>query len=116
MAFCLRWSSHAEAQYRVITDAAQSAFATRQKSGKTKASKQEGLFGQVTKALRLLAQNPRHRSLQTHEYLSIANPYETNGKVFTAYAQQKTPRAYRIFWCYGPEKGQMTILAISPHP
>jgi hypothetical protein len=31
-------------------------------------------------------------------------------------AQNKTPGADRIFWCYGPEKGEMTIIAITPHP
>lgn len=116
MAFCLKWSSRADAHHKAITEAAQSAFAARKKSGKSKSSKQEGLFGQVTKALRLLAENPRHPSLHTHEYLSMESPYERKGKVFTAYAQHKTSGAYRIFWCYGPEKGQMTILAITPHP
>jgi hypothetical protein len=29
---------------------------------------------------------------------------------FEAYAQQHTPSAYRIFWCCGPKKGQMTII------
>jgi len=28
--------------------------------------------------------------------------------------ENKTPGAYRIFWCYGPEKGEMTIIAIHP--
>jgi len=37
-------------------------------------------------------------------------------KVFAAYAQNRTPGAYRIFWCYGPGKKDITILAITPHP
>jgi hypothetical protein len=38
--------------------------------------------------------------------------------VFEAYAQNRTPGAYRIFWCYGPDKdkGDITITAITPHP
>jgi hypothetical protein len=26
------------------------------------------------------------------------------------------PCAYRAFWCYGPQQGQITIVAITPHP
>ncbi|MSQ48358.1 MAG: hypothetical protein EXR78_08265 [Deltaproteobacteria bacterium] len=63
-----------------------------------------------------LEQNPRHPGLNTHEYDGIPNPYDNNQKVFEAYAQNKTPGAYRIFWCYGPGKQQITILAITPHP
>jgi len=37
-------------------------------------------------------------------------------KVFEAYVQNKTPGAYRLFWCYGPDKGQITLIAITPHP
>jgi hypothetical protein len=68
----------------------------------------------VSKAIRLLASNPRHKSLRTHEYTSLKGP---NGeKVFEAYAEQSTPAAYRIFWFYGPEAHQITLLAITPHP
>ena len=54
--------------------------------------------------------------LHTHEYDSLEHPFDPQGKVFEAYAQNKTPGAYRIFWCYGPEKEEMTIIAITPHP
>jgi len=37
-------------------------------------------------------------------------------KVFEAYAEQKTPAAYRVFWFYGPSRGKITIFAITPHP
>ncbi len=68
----------------------------------------------VTKAVKLLAQNPRYPGLHTHEFSSFHGP---NGeKVFEAYAEQSTPAAYRIFWFYGPLKNQITILAITPHP
>ena len=61
-----------------------------------------------------LAVNPRHNSLQAPEYMSLKGP---NGeKVFKAYAEQKTPAAYRVFWYYGPSKGIITVFAITPHP
>jgi hypothetical protein len=68
----------------------------------------------VRKTLAQLESNPRHPGLQTHKLQSVRGP---NGEdVFEAYAEQGTPAAYRVFWCYGPEKGQITILTITPHP
>ncbi len=62
------------------------------------------------------AGNPRHPGLKTHEYNSIENPYDPDTKVFEAYVQNRTPGAYRVFWCYGPRKSEITIIAITPHP
>jgi hypothetical protein len=75
---------------------------------------QKKRYKAVKKTIRLLAKNPRHKSLQTHQYFSLKGP---NGeKVFEAYAEQKTPAAYRVFWFYGPCKGKITIFAITPDP
>ena len=68
----------------------------------------------VTKALDLLLNNPRHQSLQTHEFTSKKGP--NNEKIFEAYAEQNTPAAYRIFFYYGKPRGKLVILAITPHP
>jgi hypothetical protein len=68
----------------------------------------------VKKTINLLAMNPRHNSLQTHEYMSLKGP--DGEKVFVAYAEQKTPAAYRVFWYYGPSQGVITIFAITSHP
>ena len=70
----------------------------------------------VCKALRYLREDPRHPSLNTHKYDSLSGP---NGEpVFEAYAQNKTPGAYRIFFYYGikEDKGALIIVAITPHP
>ena len=68
----------------------------------------------VKKALGYLETNPRHPGLNTHKYSSLSGP---NGEdVFEAYAENKTPAAYRIFWFYGPDKKEITIIAITPHP
>jgi hypothetical protein len=68
----------------------------------------------VRKALFFLAKNPRHPSLQTHEFTTLKSP--TGEKIFEAYAEQSTPAAYRIFWYYGPDKNQITVVSITPHP
>jgi hypothetical protein len=116
MSFRLRWTRSADRTFKELQGAAEQAKAGREKANERKSSKQEGLFKQVAKGVQHLAADPRHPSLQTHEYHSLKNPYDPNGKVFEAYAQQHTPGAYRIFWCYGRGRGELTILAITPHP
>ena len=74
----------------------------------------EKRYRAVVKAIKFLADNPKHSGLQTHPFESLSGP---NGeKVFEAYAEQNTPAAYRIFWFYGPQRGEITLLAITPHP
>lgn len=68
----------------------------------------------VLKTLGYLQLNPRHSSLNTHKYFSLCGP--NNEEVFEAYAKNNTPAAYRIFWYYGPDKKQITIISITPHP
>jgi len=68
----------------------------------------------VRKALAYLETNPRHPSLDTHKYSSLQGP---NGEeAFEAYAENRTPAAFRIFWYYGPGKNIITIFTITPHP
>lgn len=71
-------------------------------------------FKAVSKALKYLAENPRHPSLQTHEYFSLYGPAGEN--VFEVYAEQDTPAAYRIFFYYGKARGEIVVFAITPHP
>lgn len=67
----------------------------------------------VQQALKKLQRNPGHPSLQTHEFYSLKGPNEE--KVFEAYAEQRTPAAYRLFFHYGPKKGIMSIVSIERH-
>lgn len=96
--FELQWTDEAKATYKSVKGD----------------PSEKARYRAVKKTIKLLAENPRHPSLQTHPFLSLKGP---NGeKVFEAYAQQKTSAAYRVFWYYGPSKGEMTIFAITPHP
>lgn len=114
--FELKYTPEAFRVFRELEKAAKNAYENRKKKGKSKSSKQEGLFKQINKALDLLKENPRHSGLQTHEFSNLLHPYRVNEKVFEAYAQNNTPAAYRVFWCYGPQKGEITILTITAHP
>jgi hypothetical protein len=68
----------------------------------------------VRKTLGYLETNPRHPSLHTHKYESLSKEFGL--EIFEAYAENRTPQAYRIFWHNGPEKKEITIIAITPHP
>lgn len=114
--FELTWTTEASEVYKDLELRAEISFANRKERNQTKSSKIEGLFKQVYKTINLLKSNPRHPSLNTHEYDSIENPYNLKEKIFEAYMQNNTPGAYRVFWCYGPKQKQITILAITPHP
>lgn len=74
----------------------------------------QGVYKAVGKTLYFMKANLRHPSLNTHEYRSLKGPGEE--KVFESYAQNNTPGAYRVFWHYGPQKDQITVVAIVPHP
>lgn len=74
----------------------------------------EKRFKAVNKALGYLENNPRHPSLNTHKYSDFVG--ENGEDIFEAYAENNTPQAYRIFWHYCPDKKQITIISIIPHP
>lgn len=117
--FAAVWTVKAQETYHELKAKAEASLKARQRSKKTKktkATKAEGLFKQVHKCIRHLISNPKHPGLATHEYHTLTNPYNEKGKVFEAYAQNDTAGAYRVFWCYGPDRRQITIIAITPHP
>jgi hypothetical protein len=114
--FSFRWSNDARRQYDELKKASDKSAQTRGQTGKSKSSGQEGLFRQILKSLGLLSQNPRHPGLKSHKYTTIKDPSGRHRDLWESYAQNDTPGAYRIFWCYGPGKGEITIEAIVPHP
>lgn len=116
MPFSPVWTEEAETQFSELMGKAQASLRNRKENKKAKPSREEGLFKQAQKCIAFLLNDPKHPSLKTHQYEEIPNPYDAKEKVFEAYAQNNTSGAHRIFWCYGPEKGEITILAITPHP
>jgi hypothetical protein len=116
MTFQLRWTNEAANTYDELKLAAERAKQNRGRARKSKASKQEGLFRQVVGALKKLQDNPRHPGLNSHPFSDLAHPFDASEKVWESYAQNNTPGAYRIFWCYGPARNFITIIAITTHP
>jgi hypothetical protein len=98
MAFELRFTPEAEKNYNDL-----------QVDGSKKS-----ILKAVRKTLGFLEKDPSYPSLHSHKYQTYVGP--RGEAVFESYAQNQTPGAYRVFWYYGPEKGQITIVAITPHP
>ena len=72
------------------------------------------LYKQMGKTMRLIASNPRHPGLHTHDIDALTARY--GQKVWESYLENNTSGAGRIFWVYGPEQGDITIIALEPHP
>ena len=77
-------------------------------------SKELKLYKQIGKAMFLLSNNPRHPGLQSHEIDALTARYGM--KVWESYLENNTPGAGRIFWAYGPNQGDITIIGLEPHP
>ena len=74
---------------------------------------EEELFKKFGKGIKFLAADPRHQGLQTHEIEDLTRRY--GEKVFQSYLGQGK-HAYRMFWVYGPNRKQITIIGLEPHP
>ena len=68
----------------------------------------------LLKAFKLLGSNPRHPGLNSHDIDELTARY--GKKVWESYIENNTPAAGRIFWVYGPQKNELTIISIEPHP
>jgi len=92
----------------VYTPEAKSNLADLKKQGQIKKLKK------IKLSLEKLQENPRHSGLHTHKYKSFKG---NNGEeIFQSYIENKTPGAFRMFWHYGPDQTEITIVAITPHP
>ncbi len=85
-----------------------------QKADTDQLGNEKKLFKKLVKVLNLLSENPQHNSLETHEIKQLSVRYGL--KVWQSYLENKTPAAGRIFWVYGPDEYQITIIGIEPHP
>lgn len=85
------------------------------KSRQGKLSKSEvALYKKWGKALKFLAQTPRHPGLASHEIDALSRRYWE--KVWQSYLENNTPGAGRMFWVYGPGKAEITVIGLEPHP
>lgn len=72
------------------------------------------LFKKLQKCVLLLAENPGHPGLASHEISDLTKRYGV--KVWQSYLENRKPAAGRLFWTYGPERGVITVIGLEPHP
>lgn len=75
---------------------------------------QAGLEFQLKAAITKLAHDPKFKGLNSHKYDSLNERY--GKEVWESYVQNNTPGAWRLFWVYGPEKNEITVVLATPHP
>jgi len=75
---------------------------------------QEKFFKKLVKVLGYLSADPRHNSLSSHEISDLSRQHSL--KIFQSYLENNTLGAGRIFWTYGPNKGDITVLAVESRP
>lgn len=75
---------------------------------------EEQLYKKWGKALKKLSQDPTYPGLQTHEISSLTKRYGM--KVWQSYLENKTSDAMRMYWVYGPNQCEITIIGLEPHP
>lgn len=72
------------------------------------------LYKKWHNALVHLSQSPNYRGLHTHDMPELTKRYGI--KVWQSYLENKTSKAMRMFWVYGPDKKDITIIGLDPHP
>lgn len=72
------------------------------------------LFKKLINYFKKLSNDPHYPGLQSHEIESLTRRYKI--KVWESYLENNKPAAGRIFWVYGPNRGDITIIGLEPHP
>ncbi len=68
----------------------------------------------VQRALARLESDPRHPGLNSHQFHNLQGPL--GEPIWESYVENQTPAAWRIWWYYGPNQSEITIIALGQHP
>ena len=80
----------------------------------TISKKELSLYNKWGTAMRLLSQDPSYPSLHTHDIEPLTKRYGI--KVWQSYLENNTSHAMRMYWVYGPDRQDITIIGLEPHP
>lgn len=67
----------------------------------------------VKKALGFLEANPRHTGLNSKKHHTLSARLKRN--VMESRAENERPGAYRIFWYYSDNEGEIVVFSLVPH-
>ncbi|SFU57606.1 hypothetical protein [Butyrivibrio sp. M55] len=76
--------------------------------------KDEELYKKWGNALKKLSIDPMYPSLKSHEITELSRRYGI--KVWQSYLENRKSGARRMYWVYGPEQQDITIIGLEPHP
>ena len=76
--------------------------------------KERELYTKWGKALKLLSKDPFYPSLRTHEIEPLTKRF--GQKVWQSDIENNVSRAMRMYWVYGPDRQDITIIGLEPHP
>lgn len=86
---------------------------TKHRAGTTRKNEEE-LYKKWGNALKKLSVDPFYPGLQTHEIPPLSKRYGI--KVWQSYLENRTSGARRMYWVYGPDQQEITIIGLEPHP
>lgn len=86
---------------------------TRHRNGTIK-KKDEELYQKWGSTLKKLSADPFYPSLKTHEIPPLSKRYGI--RVWQSYLENKRSGARRMYWVYGPDQQEITIIGLEPHP
>ena len=73
-------------------------------------------YKKVKKALRFLKDNPAHPGLNVHKWDMLKGKAPDGGDMWTAYAENDTPSAWRLFFFYDSrDPGLIYVTSIEQH-
>ena len=72
------------------------------------------LYKKWGNAMKKISIDPFYPNLNTHEIEPLSRRYGL--KVWQSYLENKRSKARRIFWVYGPGKGEITVIGLEQHP
>ena len=72
------------------------------------------LFKLLVSCFSKLRNDPSYPGLCTHDIDALTRRY--GERVWQSYLENNKPAAGRIFWVYGPDKNDITIIGLEPHP
>ncbi len=68
----------------------------------------------VAKALRQMADDPEYPGLHSHRFEALDDVI--GERMWESYVENRTPSAWRVWWFYGPNDGEITIVDLDGHP
>lgn len=76
--------------------------------------KDRELYKKWGNALKKLSEDPMYPSLRSHEIEDLSRRYGM--KAWQSYLENKKSGARRMYWVYGPDRQEITIIGLEPHP